>query len=158
MLDGDDETVASDRQVIIQHSRTLLSEAKAAFNAGETDTALALLESVLVEDPANPDAFYFMGLIKLSHADTLGAETALTEGVNLAPLSRRLKLMLARVWVETGKIAEAEELVDQVMALRPRDLDALYITGLIALARNDSTTAVEVWESALSEELGEEGR
>lgn len=147
-------TMAADRQVIIKHSRALLSEAQAAFAAGESDTALARLESILIEDPANPDAFYFIGLIKLSDADTSGAEVALVEGVRLAPMSRRLKLLLARVWVEAGKTTEAEELVGEVMSLRPRDVDALYIKGLIALASSDSTAAIEIWDTALSEELG----
>ncbi len=150
-VDGAD---AADRQAVIQRSRALLSEAQAAFAAGQTDTALARLESVLTEDPANPDAYYFIGLIKLSEADTSGAEVALVEGVRLSPLSRRLKLLLARVWVEAGKTVEAEELIAEVMSLRPRDVDALYIKGLIALARNDSTAALEIWDSALSEELG----
>jgi cytochrome c-type biogenesis protein CcmH/NrfG len=151
---GVEPTAAADRQATLHRSRALLSEAQAAFAAGQADTALARLESVLEEDPANPDAFYFIGIIKLSHADTSGAEVALVEGVKLAPLSRRLKLLLARVWVEAGKSTEAEVLVDEVMALRPRDLDALYIKGLIALARSDSTAAIEAWETALSEELG----
>ena len=150
-VDGAD---AADRQAVIQRSRALLAEAQAAFAAGQSDTALARLDSVLVEDPANPDAFYFIGLIKLSHADTSGAETALVEGVRLAPLSRRMKLLLARVWVEAGKTLEAEELVSEVMVLRPLDVDALYIKGLIALAGNDTTAAVEIWDKALSEELG----
>ncbi len=154
-VDGAD---AADRQAVILRSRALLSEAKAAFAAGETDTALARCESVLTEDPANPDAYYFIGLIKLSDADTSGAEVALVEGVRLAPLSRRLKLLLARVWVEAGKTSEAEELVAEVMSLRPMDVDALYIKGLIALARSDSTAAVEIWDSALSEELGGGGQ
>jgi len=146
-------SMAADRKATIQRSRALLTEARAAFAAGEADSALAKLESVLDEDPANPDAFYFIGLIKLSHADTSGAEVALTEGVRQAPLSRRLKLLLARVWVEAGKPTEAENLVAEVTAIRPHDLDALYIKGLIALARNDSTAALEVWDTALAEEL-----
>lgn len=150
------ETEAADRQATIQRSRALLSEAQEAFAAGEEDTALARLESVLEDDPANPDAFYFIGLIKLSHADTSGAEVALVEGVRLAPMSRRLKLLLARVWVEAGKTDEAELLVGEVMALRPRDLDALYVQGLIFLARGDSTAAIGAWESALLEEMGGE--
>lgn len=149
-----DDACATDRKTIIKRSRLLLTEAQEALASGEPDTALARLESILEEDPANPDAFYFIGLIKLSHADTSGAEVALVEGVRLAPLSRRLKLMLARVWVEQGKADEANELVTQVMALRPLDVDALYLKGLIALAGNDTTAAVEFWDMALTEELG----
>lgn len=145
---------AADRKAVIMRSRALLGEARDALAAGQPDTALVRLESVLEEDPANPDAFYFIGLIKLSYADTSGAQEALTEGVRLAPMSRRLKLMLARVWVELGKIDEADDLVTQVMVLRPLDVDALYIKGLIALAGNDSTAAVEFWDQALAEELG----
>ena len=50
-VDGAD---AADRQAVIQRSRVLLAEAQAAFAAGQSDTALARLDSVLVEDPANP--------------------------------------------------------------------------------------------------------
>ena len=145
---------AAGRKAVIQHSRAHLVEAREAFAAGQSDMALAHLDSVLAEDPANPDAFYFIGLIKLSHADTAGAEAALVEGVRLAPMSRRLKLLLARVWVETGKTVEADELVTEVMVLRPLDVDALYIKGLIALAGNDSIAAIEFWDTALSKELG----
>ncbi|MEN8008371.1 MAG: tetratricopeptide repeat protein [Candidatus Krumholzibacteriota bacterium] len=154
MILSADGAGAADRKAVVQRSRALLAEAREAFAAGQSDTALARLESVLVEDPANPDAFYFIGLIKLSHADTSGAEAALAEGVRLAPLSRRLKLLLARVWVESGKTVEADKLVSEVMVLRPLDVDALYIKGLIALAENDSTAAVEFWDTALTEELG----
>jgi len=145
---------AAGRQAVIQRSRVLLVEAQDAFAAGQSDTALARLDAILVEDPANPDAYYFIGLIKLSHADTAGAEVALVEGVRLAPLSRRLKLLLARVWVESGKTVEADKLVTEVMVLRPLDVDALYIKGLIALAGSDTTAAVEIWDTALNEELG----
>lgn len=143
----------ADRQATIQRSRDLLADAQEAFAAGQADSALSRLESILVDDPANPDAYYMIGIIKLSNADTSGAEVALAEGVRKAPLSRRLKLLLARVWVELGRSDEAEKLVAEVMMLRPRDLDALYIKGLIALARSDTTTALELWETALHEEL-----
>lgn len=151
---GTNESGAADRKAVVQRSRALLTEAREAMAMGQPDTALVRLESILEEDPANPDAFYFIGLIKLSYADTSGAQEALVEGVGLAPMSRRLKLMLARVWVELGKTDEADDLVSQVMVLRPLDVDALYIKGLIALADSDSTAAVEFWDKALSEELG----
>ena len=132
----------------------MLADAQASFAAGEIDTALSRLENVLEEDPANPDAFYFIGLISLSLSDTSSAENALVEGVRLAPLSRRLKLLLALVWVNAGKYEEAEELINQVTALRPQDMDALYLQGLIALARDDSKAAMDIWDHALSVELG----
>lgn len=132
----------------------MLADAQTSFAAGETDSALIHLQQVLEEDPANPDAYYFIGLISLSLSDTSGAEVALTEGVRLAPMSRRLKLLLALVWVKSGNYDEAEKLINEVTALRPKDLDALYLQGLIALARDDSAHALEIWDHALAEELG----
>jgi len=145
---------AEDRKAVIQRSRSLLAEATQAFAQGQADTALARLEEVITLDANNPDAYYFLGLIKLSHADTSGAETVLVEGARIAPLSRRIKLLLARVRIEAGKIDEAEEIVNDVMTLRPRDIDCHYLKGLIALARADTSGAIGIWESALNEHLG----
>jgi cytochrome c-type biogenesis protein CcmH/NrfG len=152
---GEADTTA-DRKAVIQRSRELLAEANQAYVHGQPDTALARLEVVIAADSENPDAYYFIGIIKLSLADTSGAEAALAQGAQLAPLSRRIKLMLARVWIEAGKIDEAEGILAEVMVLRPKDIDCLYLSGLIALARADTSGAVKTWDAALSEKLGGE--
>ena len=146
--------VTEDRQAVMLRSRALLADATQAFAEGQADTALARLEEVIALDANNPDAYYYLGLIKLSYADTSGAEAVLVEGVRIAPLSRRIKLMLARVRIEAGKIDDAEEIVNGVMILRPKDIDCLYLTGLIALARADTSGAIGIWETALDEQLG----
>ena len=145
---------SADRKEVILHSRAVMAEAHTVFARGQADSALAMLDDVIRQDAANPDAYYLKGLIKLSCADTAGAEASLVEGTRVAPLSRRIKLLLARVRIEAGKIDEAEEIVNGVMALRPKDFDCRYLQGLIALARADTTEAITIWESTLAEKLG----
>lgn len=151
------DAVAEDRREVVRMSRLLLGEARQAYAQGDTDMALAKLDSVMLADPVNPDAHYFMGAIRLDMADTAGAEDILTDGVAVAPLSRRLKLLLARVKIELGEVDEAEGLVNEVTAIRSGDLDAVYLQGLIALARGDSTTAVTLWDEVLVETEKEGG-
>ena len=143
--------LAADRRTIRSENRVLLAEARAFFAAGENDSALARLDAVLVTDPANPDAYYFKGLIYLSVADTSAATESLGVGVEKAPLSRRLKLLLARVQVEAGEVDGAEQLAQEVVALRPFDPDAAYVLGLVALARSDTLAALAIWENVLVE-------
>ncbi len=138
------------RRVERQRIRDLMGHALESFAAGENDAARAYLDSVLVADPANPDVFYFHGLIHLSEADTSAAAEILRVGVSKAPMSRRLKLLLARVQVEAGELAEAEALAREVITLRPTDPDAAYVLGLVALARGDSLSALTIWENAMA--------
>ena len=147
----------NDRRTVVRQCRLLIGEAHRCYARGEVDSALAKLDEVLAADPANPDAHYFVGTIRLDQADTAGAEAILTAGVAKSPLSRRLKLLLARVKVAGGDPDGAATLVAEVTALRAHDLDAIYLQGLIALARGDSTTAASVWDAALMAQAEEAG-
>ncbi len=138
--------------------RSLLAEAHAALAAGQPDSALSSLTAVLEIDPTDPDAHYLIGGIQLAAADTAAAITTLTEGMKLAPLSSRLKLLTARIDLAQGRLAAADSLALTVLALKPRQADALFVRGMAALARQDSTAALAHWQLALVAELGEAKR
>ena len=144
-----------ERRAERKHIRHLMAQALDSFAAGENEVARAYLDSVLMADPANPDVYYFLGLIHLSEADTSAAAESLRAGVAQAPMSRRLKLLLARVQVEAGELAEAEALAQEVLTLRPTDPDAAYVLGLVALARGDSLSALKIWENVMATGGGE---
>ena len=75
--------------------------------------------------------------------------SVLAEGVENAPLSSRLKLFLARLKLAQGDLEGATELLDQVLAIKPKEGEALYLRGLACLDRGDTLQAMEEWESAL---------
>ena len=145
--------VAGDRGEI----RRLLVEAQQAADRGDTLAAVAALDSVLAADPANPDAPYRLGILRLAAGDTAGAETILAEGVAVAPLSRRLKLLLALVRIETDP-ESSRKLVDEVLMMRRNDTDALYLRGRLALAEGDSARALAVWGDLLERTAAGGGR
>ena len=77
------------------------------------------------------------------------AAVMLETGVEEAPLSSRLKLLLARLRLAEGRMDAAGGLVDDVLSVKPREEEALYLKGLIALERGDTTRAIDSWQKAL---------
>ena len=132
-----------------QEARRMLSAALRTAAGGDTASAIATLDSVLAADPTNPDAPYRLGILRLAVGDIDEAESVLAAGVASAPLSRRLKLLLALVRLESDP-ASSEQLVDEVLMLRRHDVDGLYLRGRLALARGDSARALAVWDDLLA--------
>jgi cytochrome c-type biogenesis protein CcmH/NrfG len=143
------EQSPSERQTKRELCRSLLRESLQAFEAGKADSALVHLRGVLECDPNNPDAFYHTARVFISKADTSGAMTALSEGVQKAPLSSRLKLFLARLEIARGGLEDAAQLVNKVLAIKPDEGEAHYLFGLIHLERGDTTQALDTWQKAL---------
>ena len=117
--------------------------------AGLYDSVMVALDQVRELSPDNPDAFYYEVLTHLALADTARALEVLNVGVERAPLSSRLKLLLARLLLADGKIDDAERVLDTLLRFKPRDPETLYLTGLVGLERGDTTRTLDSWQSAL---------
>jgi tetratricopeptide (TPR) repeat protein len=117
--------------------------------AGQYDSVMVTLEQVRELDPDNPDAMYCEALTHLALADTVRALEVLSDGVARAPLSGRIKLLLVRLHLIDGRIAEADELLDTLLRFKSRDPETLYLKGMVNLAKGDSTLALDNWQSAL---------
>lgn len=139
----------SDRQMTINICRNLLKEAVADIDSGKYDEALTRLDSVFHCDQANPDAFYYKALILGWRADTVGVMKLLESGVEKAPLSSRLKVLLARYLIARGSHDKAWDHVESVLAIKPRECEALYLKGMILEERKDTAAAVETYRKAL---------
>jgi tetratricopeptide (TPR) repeat protein len=61
--------------------------------------------------------------------------------------------LYARLLMRTGKIAEAEKMLDSALSLRPRYALALDLKGELALRKGDTERAVEQFTSALHESM-----
>ncbi len=139
----------ADRREVIRRGRLMLKEAVRQIRSGELDSASTNLESILAEDPKNADAFYHAARVLVRRGDTTAAVARLEDGVRAAPLSSRLKLFLARLRIAAGDLDGAGELVGKVLAIKPREAEALYLKGWILVERGDTAGAADAWHEAL---------
>jgi tetratricopeptide (TPR) repeat protein len=143
------ESPANNRAQQRAQASSLLNSAHEFSAAGEHDSALAVLGKIREIDPNNQDAFYFTAVAHLALADTARAISMLTEGAEKAPLSSRIKLLLVRLRIRGGEYEEADKLLVSVFRFKPKNPEALYLSGLLSIARGDTTKALEAWEQAL---------
>ncbi len=153
----DDVDSAADRRERVREVRALLKESIRLIAGEEFDSALVTLEGVKGLDPKNADARYHRARVLTRRGDFPGAMESLAEGIVAAPFSSRLKLFLARLKIETGAPDEALNLVESVLAIKPREVEALYLKGLIFAERGELDDALKVWGIALDLKLGGQG-
>ena len=153
--DSQDGSGREERREQLQRSRALLSEALEQIDAGDDAAAEETLRAVLEIDAANADAHYLLGRTLLAGGDSAAAVAIVAQGVELAPFSTRLKLLLARVQLATGGAEEAGALLDDVLRIHARDGEALYLRGLAHLALGDSVAALSVWRKSLAIAAGD---
>lgn len=132
-----------------KETRRLLKEATECTEAGKFDRALIGLDSVLVLDSANPDAYYYKAVALAQSGDSTTAIDILRVGSEKAPLSSRIKLLLAEMLLSRQNIDEASPLVDAVLAIKPREGEALYLKGVIQMERGDTAAALDTFQRAL---------
>jgi tetratricopeptide (TPR) repeat protein len=141
------------KKAALKRCRSLLRETVKEVEAGNYSEALVLLDSVLICDDDNPDGYYHKGRIHYLQGDTAKAVSFLSTGVEKAPKSTRLKLLLAKIEIERTNFDTASALVDSVLAIKPRESQALYLKGLYYLSQGDTTQAIDVMGRALDYSL-----
>ncbi len=129
--------------------RKLLKVAAASFENGQLDSAATIFDSVKTIEPGNPDAAYYLARISLARGDTVACMEQLEQAVIDSPRSFRLKKFLAGMYLSTNRPDEALKQAENVLKIRMRDSEALYLKGRSLLMSGDSARAVEVLEQAL---------
>jgi len=137
------------RREALRRCRDLLKNTIYEIDAGNYNAALADIDSVILCDPKNPDAYFHRGRILIRQNDTTSAVSALEKGVEVAPLSTRNRLLLARLKLNLNAPDEALKQVENVLAIKPRESEALYLKGIALLAKSDTTAAIEIMGKAL---------
>ncbi len=132
-----------------KQNRSLLKSAVRCIQHDSLESALRALDSLLAIDPDNPDAYYYKGLAHLHNGDTVLAIADLSTGTAVAPLASRNKLLLARLYLDRGNVNEAQTLIDEVLAIKPSEGEALYLRGLSLLAVQDTAAALNKLEQAI---------
>ena len=122
-----------ERRKAIKVCRSLLKESLKEIDKGNLENSITLLDSVFSCDPHNADAFYHKARILCWQGDTASAIAVLTTGVESAPRSTRLKLLLARHKLNKGAVPEASELIESVLAIKPREGWGVMVKGVVVL-------------------------
>ena len=154
---GPDSTERQSRRQRLALCREWLRAARGYEAAGRADSALMVLDSVLWCDSANADGYYFKARILAHRGDTTAAADVLDTGIGRVPLSSRLKLFRARLYLAQGRPREAMELAQRILMVKRRDPETLYLLGLAQLEQGDTTAALESFEKAAAVTLEKKG-
>lgn len=143
------QSPAAEKKARRQQTRQFLKEARHAIDSADYSRATTALDSVLALDAKNADGYYMRGLVAIYAGDTARAVDALSLGVERCTLSSRLKLFLTRLKIAAGQYDEARQLVDAVLAIKPRSGEALFLKGMILIPQGDTAAAIDLFEKAL---------
>jgi Tfp pilus assembly protein PilF len=152
-----DEAASGTKYDKVRDGRRLIKAVRSSIRAGQYDSVMIGLDSVLAGDSSNAAAWYYRGLLQTKTGDTTLACESLRQGASRAPLSTRIKLLLARLDLIGGDPVEAEAILNQVLAIKPNEAEALYLKALLQLQRSDTTAALESFEHALKTVYKSEG-
>src|SRR5215472_11747099 len=89
-----------------------------------------------------------LGAAAVGLQDQAKAEALLGEAIKLDPKAVRQKIRLARVLSRT-KPAEADKLIDEVLAANPRAVEALRVKGEMLRIRGDQDGAIRLFDQVL---------
>lgn len=148
-ISAGEKSSTEDKRSRMKQSRILLKQGLALEQEGQYDSALGMFDSVLAIDAKNADGFYYRGLTLLRIGDTAAAVSSFASGVEKAPLSSRLKIMLARTKIIAGDPEGALTLLDKILMIKPHESEALYLKGSIFLEKGETANALEVLQKAL---------
>lgn len=133
--------------------RRLLKDCVSQYNLEDYNTVDIIADSILILENDNADALYYKSLSYYNKGDTAAAVEYLRHGVEISPLSSRLKILLSRIYLTKNNTVEAIGVIDGVLAIKPNLSEALYLKGLALLAQNDSTQAVVFFKQALENHI-----
>ena len=133
--------------------RLYLKQSIALYENHKLDSAYILIDSLLQVDSKNSDGYYYKGLIELKKTDTTKADSTLSHGNTIAPLSTRIKLLLARIKLAQQEYITAAELLDAILRIKPHEPETLYLRGITYLHQNDTTKALEYLKNGLKTAL-----
>jgi tetratricopeptide (TPR) repeat protein len=133
--------------------RKLLKECVSQYNSEDYDSVQTITDSILILERNNADAIYYKSLSYYHSGDTTTTLESLRQGVEISPLSSRLKILLARILLTQNNTNEAVVVIDAVLTIKPKLPEALYLKGLSLLAQNDSTQAVIFFQKSLEYQI-----
>ncbi len=83
----------------------------------------------------------YMGLIQYENAETAFLEALQQSNGLIEEMDYDINLYLAATYTKEGKYAEAEDIYDAILAMRPKDDDVMFLRGSVRLKLDDYAKA-----------------
>ena len=129
---------------------TAVEEATELLHEERFREAMVELRRVILADPRNPYAYYFLGIALFEVGEVEPARDAYLASLKLAPLHLGARVALAHVLRMTGDTRGAIREGLASLSQAPGDPDALYAVGLAYHARGDEPAAQKYLDAFLA--------
>ncbi len=126
-----------------------VQRAVVAADVGDTETATALLQSVLRQRPDFLIALTLLASIEHESGDTTSAIARLSEATELGWGAADLQAKLGSYLRVTGQRVEAVAVLEQALGEEPENLDVLNLLGALQIELGDREAAAELLSRAL---------
>ena len=120
---------------------TTLAQAAEARRQGDIQTAIALAQSAVEQEPTDPAALSFLGYAFADGHEYENARTTLRKAIDLSPKDAMLRANLGRLLIYSGSFEEARTVLMEAADLDPNDPAALYYFAQFARP-DDATTLI----------------
>ena len=132
------------------NSSALMTRADLLMQNGRLDEAEVTLERFLVVDPSNANAYAMMARLELQRGNPERALLVARTGKDARGAFNTLTTLEARALTALGRRPEAEDLLDQALAVAPEDADLLTSRASHYLFRGDIDRAEEMLREAVA--------
>src|SRR6516165_10520203 len=109
---------------------------------GRLDEADRLYQSVLAQEPDDPDALHLRGVVALQKGDYRGAADQISQAISRNPGSAAYHANLAEALRSLGQLDRAADCCRTALRLQPRSAEAVNTLGLVLLAQGKKEEAV----------------
>jgi tetratricopeptide (TPR) repeat protein len=116
---GDEEKMARFEELFIEALKQKV--------VGNPQKAVLYLNSCLEIDPNSSAAMYELANMHIANNDLYSASKLLEKATTINPQNKWFKILLTKIYQQTGKDAEAAELFDQLSKMEPENLEFLYL-------------------------------
>ena len=117
-----------------------LARARALLQTANAPSAQALIEAVLAKAPANPEANYLLGMIRLMAGDALAAEAPLQITLRSDPGNGMALDSLGLCYLMQGRFIDAEPVLRKAAANPRAPAVVVMRLGLALLEQKKSTS------------------
>lgn len=128
----------------------LLELALAAQNAGQMDKAINAYIAVLDQQPANPDAWHYLGLCQRSQKQWKLAIDSIRKSLEINPDNASALNSMGATLCAVGRFEEAEQYLQKAISQKNDSVEAHRNLGLIYFARKDFKKALKQFRNGLS--------